>query len=261
MFIFSCILLAVFSLCLGSFCNVLIYRIPKGEQFVSGRSYCPNCKHQLMWYDNIPVLSYILLGGKCRYCKNKISIRYPVIEIFVTIFATTVSVYKFNQLNLFEKPQLIIVPLLFSVVTAMLVSLSIIDFETYEIPMELNIVIFICGIVITVLEKDYLNHIIGMICISGFLFLTYIITKGSGIGFGDVKLMFALGLVIGWKQIIVGFFIGCVLAILIHTIRMKISKESHMLAFGPYLSLGSYISIFIGDYAIQCYINFLKSLI
>ena len=260
-FYFSSVLLVIFSLCFGSFCNVLIYRIPKGEQFVTGRSYCPNCKHKLVWYDNIPLLSYILLGGKCRYCKNKISIRYPVIELLVTVLGTSIAVYILKGLDLYEKPYLILLPLCYSTITAILVVLSVIDFETYEIPMGCNIALFILGVVITILSGDYINHIIGMICVSGFLALVFFITSGRGIGFGDVKLMFACGLICGWKSIIIGFLLGCILGIIIHSIRMKISKQTHMLAFGPYLSLGVYLSFYIGDYLINLYISFLNSLI
>ena len=259
-FYVSFILLVFFNLMLGSFCNVLIYRIPKGEQFVSGRSYCPKCEHQLAWYDNIPLLSYIILGGKCRYCKEHISKQYPLIELTTCILASLISYDLLKEIDLYTKPYMIILPFTYSIFVLMLVALSMIDFKIYEIPMGCNITIFICGIVITLLNGNYLSHIIGMISVSAFLFLVFFITNGKGLGFGDVKLMFACGLILGWKAVIIGFLIGCILAIIIHPIRMKISKESHMLAFGPYLSIGCYISYFVGDLLINEYINFLNNL-
>ena len=261
-FYISFSLLVLFNLMLGSFCNVLVYRIPKGEQFVSGRSYCPHCKHQLAWYDNIPLFSYlVLLRGRCRYCKEPISKQYPFIEFTTCFLGSLISFDFLKKIDLYSKPYLIILPFAYSIVVLMLVTLSMIDFKTYEIPMGCNITIFICGVAITILEGNYLEHIIGTFSISVFLALVFFITSGRGLGFGDVKLMFACGLVFGWKAIIIGFLVGCILALIIHPIRMVVSKESNMLAFGHFLSMGVYIGYFIGKPLIDCYIGFLDTLV
>lgn len=259
--LFCSIILLLFFLCLGSFCNVLIYRIPKKEQFVKGRSYCPACKHTLAWYDNIPILAYIELKGRCRYCHSKISLQYPIVESLVMGLSSLVAIYQLNTIDFLSKPILIMSPILFGLVTSILIVLSVIDLQTFEIPMSLNVTLFIIGIFVTILQGNYLDHIIGMICVSGFLLLVLLLTQGKGIGFGDVKLMFACGLIVGWKSIIIGFLIGCILTIIIHPLRMKLSNQSHMLAFGPYLSAGVYISFFCGDLILNSYINWLNSLL
>ena len=258
--IISSILFFIFFLCVGSFNNVLIYRIPNNEQFVSGRSHCIKCNHELQWYDNIPLFSFILLKGKCRYCGEPISPRYPIVEAVTSILASIISIYYLCTLDLYSEPYKIIIPFVMGLSVCMMVALSVIDFNTLEIPMGFNIFLFCMGIIITVLTGNYLEHIIGMISVSTFLFLVFFITSGKGLGFGDVKLMFALGLLLGWKSIVIGFFIGCILAIIIHSIRMKVSKESHVLAFGPYLCMGAYIGVFIGEPIINAYISFLNSL-
>ena len=255
----SCIMLVLFSLCLGSFCNVLIYRIPKGEQFVSGRSYCPNCNHELAWYDNIPLVSYCLLRGKCRYCGNKISAIYPLIELLVCITGSAVAIYKLHGIDIMSEPYMLIEPFVYTIITLFLVTLSVIDLKTYEIPMMCNVCLLIAGIVITVLEGNYLEHIIGMFSVSLFLFIVFAVTNGRGLGFGDVKLMFACGLICGWKAIVTAFLIGCIVALIVHPIRMKVFKVQSMLAFGPYLSFGVYVSFFIGGFFIDKYISFLNS--
>ena len=118
------------------------------------------------------------------------------------------------------------------------------------------ILILIIGIVYSVYDyNNLLSHFIGAICISHFLGIIWLITSGQGIGFGDVKLMFTCGLIIGWKAIIVGFLIGCILAVVVHSLRMKLTKEDHKLAFGPYLSIGVYLAIFIGECLLNCYLS------
>ena len=138
----------------------------------------------------------------------------------------------------------------------MLVAITVIDWRTYEIPLGLNIVILTLGVIQCIL--DYGNwklYLIGMISVSGFLFLLMLITAGRGMGDGDVKLMFAAGLLLGWKKIILALIIGCILGSIIHLILMKVSKKGRMLAFGPYLSAGILLAILFGDQLISLYIG------
>lgn len=258
MWLISCLIVFIFSLCIGSFLNVLIYRIPKKEQFIKGNSYCPNCKHKLEWYDNIPLFSYLRLKGKCRYCSQPISKQYPIVELLNAILCTIIFGYTIYSVDLLSKQYLI--GILYCFMVSILITLSVIDFKTYEIPMGCNVCLFIIGILIMLLDTQKANHIIGMFCISVFLLIVYIITNGNGIGFGDVKLMFSCGLIVGWKNIIVGFLLGCIIAIICHTIRMKVTKETHMLAFGPYLSIGVYISLFIGTPIINSYLHLIGAI-
>ena len=240
------IMIFVFGIVIGSFVNVLIYRIPKRENIAIEQSHCMNCGHKLKWYDLVPLFSWLFLRGKCRYCKDKISIQYPLVEAINGI--GYVLIFVMCGLNLSS--------ILYSLCFSMLVAITVIDWRTYEIPLGLNIAILTLGIIQCVL--DYGNwklYLIGMVSVSGFLFLLLILTGGRGMGDGDVKLMFAAGLLLGWKKIILALIIGCILGSIIHLILMKVSKKGRMLAFGPYLSAGILLAILFGDQLISLYIG------
>jgi leader peptidase (prepilin peptidase)/N-methyltransferase len=146
-----------------------------------------------------------------------------------------------------------------------LLSLSVIDFRTFEIPVGFNIFIGVLGLVrliVTIVNvgfinwHDWIEYPIGLVSVSLFLFAIFAITGGRGIGGGDVKLMAATGLLLGWKLNLLGFVLGCILGSIIHIIRMKVSKEGRTLAMGPYLSLGITLSLFFGEYIINWYMSF-----
>ncbi len=243
---FLIIITIIYGIIIGSFLNVCIYRIPKNESIVTDRSHCMTCGHKLKWYDLVPLVSYLTLGGKCRYCKTKISKQYPVIEFTNgVLYGILVVVNGFN-----------ISTILFCLCSSALLALSVIDWRTFEIPIAFNIFIGILGIIrlLTDLEHWYV-YIIGFLAVSGFLYLLFLITKGRGIGGGDIKLMAAAGLLIGWKNIILALGIGCVLGSIIHIILMKVQNKERVLAFGPYLSLGIYIAMLYGNQIIEWYIN------
>ena len=240
------IVIFIYGIMIGSFVNVLIYRIPKRENIAIEHSHCMNCGHRLKWYDLVPLFSWLFLRGKCRYCKSKISIQYPLVEFINGV--GYVLIFVMCGLNLSS--------ILYSLCFSMLVAITVIDWRTYEIPLGLNIVILTLGVIQCIL--DYGNwklYLIGMISVSGFLFLLMLITAGRGMGDGDVKLMFAAGLLLGWKKIILALIIGCILGSIIHLILMKVSKKGRMLAFGPYLSAGILLAILFGDQLISLYIG------
>ena len=148
------------------------------------------------------------------------------------------------------------------VVTSLLLVLSIVDLKCYEIPVTINYGIGICGILMTILDwEHWLSHVIGFFVVSGLLVLigkvSEIILKKEGMGGGDIKLMAVAGLFLGWKLVLLAFFLGCILGSVIHCLRMAVSKEKSMLAFGPYLSLGIFISMIWGDSLIQWYLNYI----
>lgn len=225
----------LYGLCIGSFLNVVIYRLPLKESLVKRESHCVKCNKAIKWYDNIPFISFLLLRGKCRNCGCKISIQYPIVELLNTILWVFIYLrYGWS-----------IETLLYFVLSSILVCISFIDEKTYEIPMCLNILIGILGIVNIIINiNTWYEYIIGAFCISIPLFIIWFFT--NGMGFGDVKLMFFAGFLLGWKKIIPSFLIGCILAIIIHIVRMKISGKGSKLAFGPYLSIGIYLGLFIG---------------
>ena len=246
------IIVFLFGITVGSFLNVLIYRIPKKEEFVKTRSHCMSCGYQLEWYDLIPIFSWLSLGGKCRKCKSKISAQYPLIELLNGIL----------WLLSFLFYDLTITTLLFCGLFSSLIALSVIDFRTYEIPVGFNIFILVLGTIRVITDyRSWPEYIIGLVSVSVPLLLIFYATKGRGIGGGDVKLMGAAGLLLGWKLIVLAFFLGCLLGSVIHIARMKISGESHVLAMGPYLSAGIVIAVLFGERIISAYFGYLDSLL
>lgn len=242
------IIIFLYGIAIGSFLNVCIFRIPKQENIVKIRSHCMNCGYQLKWYDLVPVFSYLCLGGKCRSCKQKISVQYPLIELLNgALYCTVFAVYGIS-----------VDALLYALLTSALIALSVIDFRTYEIPVGINIFILTLGLIRIVTDyADWLDYAVGFFIVSGFLYIVHLVTKGRGIGGGDIKLMAVAGLLLGWKLILLAFVLGCIIGSVIHVARMKISGQGHMLAFGPYLSVGILISALAGEQMIRWYLSWL----
>ena len=238
------IILFLYGIVIGSFLNVCIYRIPKQENIAKVRSHCMQCDHQLKWYELIPLFSYLLQGGKCRACKTKISVQYPLIEGANGILY--VFIFMINGINVDS--------LLYCLLTSALLVLSVIDFRTYEIPIGINYFIFVLGVIRTAVRyTDWLNHVIGFFVVSVVLYIIILVTKGRGIGGGDMKLMAVCGLFLGWKEIILAFLLGCIIGSVVHIIRMRVTRCDHVLALGPYLSIGVFISMLWGAQWISWY--------
>ena len=239
-------LIFIFGITIGSFLNVCIYRIPRGETVVTTPSHCMTCGHKLRWFELLPLFSYIFLRGRCRSCKSQISPQYPIIEavnglLYVLVFAV-------NGLNL--------ISIIYALFTSALLVLTIIDWRTYEIPISINIFILVLGCLKVVLDfNNFLDYLIGFFIVSGFLLVLYMITKGRAIGGGDIKLMAVAGLLLGWQLIVLAFLIGCVLGSILHLIRMKVSGAERMLAMGPYLSAGLFIAMLWGNDFIKWYLS------
>lgn len=244
--IFLYIIIFLYGIVIGSFLNVLIYRLPKKENIVTTRSHCMNCGYQLKWYDLVPIFSYLALGGRCRKCKTRISVQYPIIEALNGILYLIV-VIRFGMS---------VDSLLYCLLFSALLTLSVIDFRTYEIPVGINVFILLLGLVRVVTDwSNWSDYLIGFLAVSIFLYLIYIVTHGRGIGGGDVKLMAVCGLVLGWKLVVLGFFLGCIIGSICHLIRMKVSDADHVLAMGPYLSVGVMIAALFGNQMIHWYLT------
>ncbi len=242
------IVIFAFGIVIGSFLNVVIYRLPKHEDIVVERSHCMECGYVLKWYDLIPILSYQILRGKCRKCGTKLSVQYPLIEGLNGVLYVLIAVI--NGVNVDS--------LLYCLLISALITLSVIDWRTYEIPIGINIFILALGLIATAIHyTDWLNHVIGFLAVSVFIYIIILATKGRGMGGGDMKLMAAAGLLLGWKEIILAFILGCILGSIIHVIRMKVSKAEHTLAFGPYLSLGILITVLFGQPILSWYLGLL----
>ncbi len=263
----------IFGICIGSFLNVCILRIPLKETIVTERSHCMKCGHSLAWYDLFPLFSYLFLRGKCRYCKTKISRQYPIIEFINGLFAVLcfmladfwphkiIDTLESNDIGIFLFNVLVLV--LSCILCSVLIVISVIDWRTFEIPVGTNIVILIIGIIRLVGElivygsdANWLEYVIGFFVVSLPLAVIYYASKGRAIGGGDVKLMAVAGLFLGWKLALVALIAGCLYGSVIHIIRMKVSGEGKQLAMGPYLSAGIVTALWFGKYIVDWYSGF-----
>jgi len=274
---------------LGSFLNVLIYRLPKKENFVWGNSYCPQCHHTLGALDLIPILSYLFLGRKCRYCKKPISPRYMLVELLsgglalasylaflpplaflLQIDAIQVHVSTASQVGLIatwipvDFPAYnvaILSALLVFALLCFLLVVTFIDADTMEIPNSLSIWIAALGLVAMVIgptsQLPWYDHLIGAVAISVPMLLLALFIPGA-FGLGDVKLIAAAGLFLGWQLVMVATFIGVLIGgaygVYLLVTRKKGRKEHF--AFGPSLCMGVALSIFFGQQILTWYVGF-----
>ena len=240
------IMIFLVGISIGSFLNVCIYRIPKKEDIVFERSHCMSCGNVLKWYELIPLFSFLVQGGKCRNCKTKLSVQYPLIELLNGLIYVWIFMAKGFQ------PESI----LFCICASVLIVISVIDWRTYEIPFGCNIIIGILGIVRVFLNlAHWYDYVIGFFAVSGLFLIIYWITKGRGIGGGDIKLMAAAGLLLGWLNILLSLMIGSIAGSVIHLALMKIQGKDRVLAFGPYLAFGIFISMLYGNDIITWYLG------
>jgi leader peptidase (prepilin peptidase)/N-methyltransferase len=232
---------------IGSFANVCIARIPRQLSIVKPPSHCPKCKTPLKVLDNIPLLSFILLKGRCRTCQKNISLRYPMVELLTGLL-------YFSLYIKFEFP----VFLIFALLATALVIIAFIDIDYQIIP---NIITFPgipLGLISTYffLPHSILNAIIGLLGGGGLLLLMAIIYPG-GMGGGDIKMVAMLGAFLGWQKVFLTIFIGSLIGSIIGIALMLIKKwgRKTKIPFGPYLALGALLSIFFGDALIEYYLK------
>lgn len=231
--------------CIGKTVNRCIDRMPKKEKLVTGGFRCGACEHSLAWYECIPLASWVFFRGTCRYCGTKISKQYPLVEFINGIGYVWIYMRYDVSLNC----------ILYCLMFSALVTLSVIDWRTFEIPIEINYFLFGLGVIATLGDLEHWSsHVIGLFCVSGFLAILYYATGGRGIGGGDVKLMATAGLIIGWQNIVLAMMLGAVLGSVIHIARMRITGQEHMLAFGPYLAAGITLATLYGEPLIRWYL-------
>jgi leader peptidase (prepilin peptidase)/N-methyltransferase len=231
----------------GSFLNVLACRIPRKIGLVRVRSFCPACEHALKALDLVPIFSWLFLKGKCRYCGVKISPRYIAVETITG----AVGLLFYVTLPL---PNAV----LFFMVTCVLLTITLIDSDTQEIPDSLNIAIFVLGIAAVWVcpEVGLLSRGIGIVVVSVPLFALALIIEGA-FGMGDIKLMAAAGFLLGWQNTLVAFFIGILLGggYGIFLLASKKKEKNEHFAFGPCLAIGIFFAMFAGDRLIGTYLS------
>ncbi|AFY00526.1 prepilin peptidase [Bdellovibrio bacteriovorus] len=229
----------------GSFGNVVIYRLPREESVVKPRSYCYSCKTQIKWYDNIPILSWFILRGKCRKCHAKFSFRYPLVEIIMAVLFALCYHYAGLTWTLLE----------YLIFIFGLVVCTFIDLDHMILPDEFTLSGIVIGLVGAALnpQREFLDALFGVLMGGGFLwgmaYVYYMFTKNEGMGGGDIKLLAWIGAIVGWKAIpfvimtsaIVGSVIGLIAA------RKQKAGLKTVIPFGPYLALGAVIYLFGGE--------------
>jgi len=240
------IMMFLYGISIGSFLNVCIYRMPLEQSVVFGSSYCPKCKQNIKFYDLIPLFSFIFLKGKCRFCDEKISIRYPIIELINGVLYI-LAFLKFGPS---------IEAIYYSLLSSILLAIAVIDFEHKIIPNELVIAAFVFGIIFNILNGGFLNSVIGFFAASTFLYIIALISKG-GMGGGDIKMMAAFGFCIGWQNILLSLFIGAIIGsfVAIYLLVSKKGNKKTQIPFGPFLASGIYISVYCGAELINWYLR------
>ena len=265
----------VLSLCIGSFLNVVIYRTPKmmeqewhtdcqlllhpeqpiiDEEKLSlskPASTCPKCKTSIRWYQNIPVISWLALRGKCGTCQNTISIRYPFIEL-LTAVCSLIVVAVFG-------PTLQMVFGVF--LTWMLITLTFIDFDTQLLPDRFTLTLGAIGLginsfnIYTTATSAIWGYIIGFLCLWIVYYLFKIVTGKEGMGYGDFKLLAALGAWMGPLLLPLIILLSSVVGAIIGIILLKIRKENIPFAFGPYIAIAGWIAFLWGDQIMKVYLG------
>jgi leader peptidase (prepilin peptidase)/N-methyltransferase len=235
---------------IGSFLNVCIYRLPRGESLVYPSSHCVHCNHKIYWFDNIPFLSYLILRGKCRFCARPISFRYFVVELITALLLLTFYAYFGLGAKFF----------IFSILGIALIVSSFIDLEHRLIPDAITIPGMVIGLLISFLFPSILGEIkpvnglldslAGLIIGGGSIYamavLGKLIFKKEAMGGGDVKLMAMIGAFVGWKLILLVFFLapffGAVVGIVV-----KIREKKDTIPYGPYISIATIIAVLWGE--------------
>lgn len=251
-------LIFLFGLLIGSFLNVCIYRLPRNLSVVRPSSMCPHCRAKIRWYDNVPLLSFLILGGRCRICRNKISLRYPMVELlgglslWVAFRVFGLSAYGLSAAVLF----------------CAFVVVSFIDFEHQIIPDEITLPGIVLGLAFSAFFPAWhgtdlhlggvMGSVIGLAVGGGILWIMGVfgewVFKKESMGGGDVKLLAAIGAFIGWHGVLLTIFCASLLGACAGLV-MKITRGSERLPFGPYLAVGAVLHILWGPEMLSWYVR------
>lgn len=258
--IIAIVLSAILGLCVGSFLNVVIYRLPNGMNLAKPASHCPKCNNLIKWYDNIPVLSYLILGGKCRHCKEHISIRYTIVELLNALLWVG-TVLMFWSRNI---PYTITMCITCSV----LICIFFIDLEHMIIPDSLQLCLLACAITMIFTEWDPDNtwkiKLYGLLVLGGLSVILHygsmIVFKKEALGGGDVKLLAICGLLLGLTNSILALVLACVVASIVLLVikAIKKYKSDKEYPFAPFIVFGVIIALFFGYYLIQGYLEIIR---
>lgn len=252
------IFIFLFGLIIGSFLNCVIYRLEKGEQ-LTGRSYCPHCKHTLTWIDLIPVYSFLFLRGKCRYCHKKISMQYPIIESLTALIFFLIFIFPPFAKASDGQAILNFINLCFLLyITSSLIVIFVYDLKHYMIPDKVLFpaiaIAFLYHLIFSP-QLLFINYALAGLGVAAFFCIIFIISKGTWIGFGDCKLAVLLGLLLGFPYIVLGLFLAFLFGAIIGLILMYYKKKGlkSEIPFAPFLITGTFVAMFWGPQMISWY--------
>lgn len=245
----------LFGLMIGSFLNVCISRLPAGESIVFPGSRCPACRTAIRWYDNLPVVSFLVLGGRCRACRAPISARYPLVEL------ATASAFVLHALAVGDQPLLLVQRLVF---TALLVALFGTDLETQRLPNPLTLPGIAAGLVFSLwlppgLSSSLIGALVGAGILLGIRWAWKRTTGAEGMGLGDVKMLAMIGAFLGWQQVwlvlLLSSFAGALLGLALTVVAGRSLKTR--LPFGTFLAIAAFVASLVGERLIAWYIGLL----
>ena len=245
-------------LSIGSFLNVVICRLETKEPIISGRSHCPYCGTVLKWFDLIPLVSFVLQKGKCRYCQKKISWQYPLVEISTGLLFLSVILSQQTK-NLFLDPSLAFRMTFYLIIISFLIVILVYDLKHYLIPDKIiypAIIISLLYLFINLgakfpsreLSSQIYNPFLSAILASGFFLSLVLISKGKWMGLGDVKLAFLMGLVLGWPNILLALFLSFLSGAIVGIFLIVLGKKGlkSQIPFGPFLSASTALILLYG---------------
>jgi len=248
------VLIFVLGLIVGSFSNVCIYRIPRNESIVYPASHCPKCRSNISPKDNIPLLSYILLKGRCRNCKNKISIQYPTVEFLTGLI----------YLIIYLTYGLSVQTLIYIILSSALIIIAFVDLNEQVILGVLSLPGIVIGLILSFFVPyiSFINSALGIIIGGGIILIIRLagslIFKKESMGLGDIELTAMIGAFLGWRYIIIsmflGFFLGALAGIIL--IFSKIKSREDVIPFGPFIVMGSFITLLWGEKIFLWYMGF-----
>lgn len=277
--------LSLIGLCFGSFINALTWRLHQRQELIessskalskkqqarleqlsitTGRSMCPECEHQLAWYDLLPVVSWLVLGGRCRYCHRPISVQYPLVELLTAgVFGLSYLWWPYPLDGALEIGLLV----LWLVMSVLLVALLVFDLKWYLLPNKLTYPLIgsalIYGLLRTIGVEDLslvtalIQLVLGALAVGGLYYILYAASDGAWVGGGDYKLGIAMGLILGWQAGLLAVFMANVLGLVVilpGLIMKNISMKSRI-PFGPFLITSLFIGLLFGQSIIQWYIE------
>lgn len=247
----------VFGLIAGSFLNVCIWRARENLSIIRGRSLCPHCRRQLMWHDNIPLLSFILLKGKCRFCAQLISLQYPLVEMAAGLLFL-LAAWRYHGNEIFVTPEMVRDWL----IICFLIFIFAYDLKYREILDSVTIIpaIIFYLFAVSMHWQNWDDLLLAAVIGGGFFFIQYLVSQGKWIGGGDIRLGVLMGVILGWPKIILAlalaYLAGAAVSLIL--IWFKKSALKSETPFGTYLVIATFVAMYWGDKIIGWYLGLLR---